>query len=75
MDGLYGQLITGAKEAVTKAFQAHPQRLVAAMYSCSIQATADVLGKVYAVISRRQGRVRQPPPLLSLSQTASLCLR
>ena len=27
------------------------------MYACRIQATADVLGKVYAVLAKRNGRV------------------
>lgn len=33
------------KEGCKKAFQAQPQRLMAAMYSCNIQVTAEALGK------------------------------
>lgn len=40
-----GQLIAAMKEACRRAFQAQPQRLMAAMYTCEIMATADVLGK------------------------------
>ncbi|KAI4876963.1 hypothetical protein NFI96_017652 [Prochilodus magdalenae] len=39
-----GQLIAAMKEACRYAFQAKPQRLMAAMYTCEIMATADVLG-------------------------------
>lgn len=40
-----GQLIAAVKEACRQAFQAQPQRLMAAMYTCEIMATAEVLGK------------------------------
>ncbi|NWH78235.1 EFL1 GTPase, partial [Piaya cayana] len=54
-----GQLIATMKEACRYALQAKPQRLMAAMYTCEIMATAEVLGRVYAVLSRREGRVLQ----------------
>ncbi|XP_056317002.1 elongation factor-like GTPase 1 [Danio aesculapii] len=54
-----GQLIAAVKEACRYAFQAKPQRLMAAMYTCEIMATAEVLGRVYAVLSKREGRVLQ----------------
>lgn len=53
-----GQLIAAMKEACRYAFQAKPQRLMAAMYTCDIMATAEVLGRVYAVLSKREGRVQ-----------------
>lgn len=40
-----GQLIATMKEACRYALQAKPQRLMAAMYTCDIMATGDVLGK------------------------------
>jgi len=40
-----GQLISTTKEACRRAFQAQPQRLMAAMYTCDVQATAEVLGE------------------------------
>ena len=54
---LSGQLISAAKEGCRKAFLAQPARLMAAMYTCDIRATAEVLGRVYAVLGRRNGRV------------------
>ncbi|KAF6039034.1 hypothetical protein EB796_002651 [Bugula neritina] len=39
-----GQIISSVKEACRRAFQAQPQRIMCAMYSCDIQATANVLG-------------------------------
>lgn len=41
---LTGRMVTCMKECCRRAFQTQPQRLMAAMYSCNIQATADVLG-------------------------------
>ncbi|XP_024305816.1 elongation factor-like GTPase 1 isoform X1 [Homo sapiens] len=54
-----GQLIATMKEACRYALQVKPQRLMAAMYTCDIMATGDVLGRVYAVLSKREGRVLQ----------------
>ncbi|XP_034039966.1 elongation factor-like GTPase 1 isoform X2 [Thalassophryne amazonica] len=54
-----GQLIAAVKEACRRAFQAQPQRLMAAMYTCEIMATAEVLGRVYGVLGKREGRVLQ----------------
>ncbi|XP_070507349.1 elongation factor-like GTPase 1 [Chironomus tepperi] len=52
-----GIIITSVKEACRIAFQKQPQRLVGPMYSLSIIANADVLGKCYAEISKRNGRI------------------
>lgn len=52
-----GQLMSAMKEGCRKAFLAQPARLMAAMYTCDILATAEVLGKLYAVLGRRNGRV------------------
>lgn len=41
-----GQLIAAVKDACRHAFQTKPQRLMAAMYTCDIMATAEVLGKL-----------------------------
>eukprot|EP00058_Branchiostoma_floridae_P024350 XP_002609840.1 hypothetical protein BRAFLDRAFT_264998 [Branchiostoma floridae] len=62
-----GQLISTMKEACRQAFQKHPQRLMAAMYTCDIQATADVLGKMYAVLGRKNGKVLKEDMNESLS--------
>ena len=52
-----GQLISAMKEGCRRAFLAQPARLMSAMYTCDILATAEVLGKLYAVLGRRNGRV------------------
>ncbi|XP_046864219.1 elongation factor-like GTPase 1 isoform X2 [Xenia sp. Carnegie-2017] len=54
---LSGQIISAVKDGCRQAFQLQPARLMAAMYTCSIQTPADVLGRMYGVISKREGRV------------------
>lgn len=54
---LSGMLISCIRAGCRKAFQTQSQRLVVAMYKCNIQATADVLGKLFAVLNKRSGRV------------------
>ncbi|XP_021709805.1 elongation factor-like GTPase 1 [Aedes aegypti] len=54
---LSGQIMSIVKDGCKKAFQNQPQRLVHPMYSCNITVNSDVLGKLYAVIGRRQGRI------------------
>lgn len=44
-------------KACRKSFQDQPQRLMSPMFSCNIQVTSDALGKMYAVLGRRHGRV------------------
>lgn len=52
-----GQLISTMKEGCRRAFLRQPARLMSAMYTCDILATAEVLGRLYAVLGRRNGRV------------------
>ncbi|KAJ3225253.1 Elongation factor-like GTPase 1 [Clydaea vesicula] len=68
---LSGQIITTMREACKLAFLQWSPRLMTAMYSCELQAPciiftliisinfgiADVLGKVYAVLAKRKGRI------------------
>lgn len=54
---LAGQIMSIMKEGCRRAYQVQPQRLMIAMYSCNIQVTAEMLGKMYAVLGRRHGRV------------------
>lgn len=42
---LSGQIMSTVKETCRRAFQAQPQRLMAAMFSCIIQINGDALGK------------------------------
>ena len=55
MDGISGHIISTIKEACNSAFNCWSPRLMLAMYSCNIQAQSEVLGKVYAVLSKRRG--------------------
>ncbi|OQR70697.1 elongation factor Tu GTP-binding domain-containing protein 1-like [Tropilaelaps mercedesae] len=54
---LSGQIMATVKEACRKSFQVQPQRLMAAMYECSIGVTAEALRKMYSVVGRRHGRI------------------
>lgn len=49
-----GHLIASMKEACRYAFQAKPQRLMAAMYTCEIMATAEVLGKQNTPLKKKK---------------------
>ena len=42
---LSGQIMSAVKEGCRRAFQSQPQRLMAAMYSCAIQVSGEVVGK------------------------------
>ncbi|XP_043521780.1 elongation factor-like GTPase 1 [Frieseomelitta varia] len=55
MDG--GHLMSACKEACRRAFNSKHPRLVTPMYSCNVLVNSDVLGKLYAVFGKRQGRV------------------
>ncbi|GAA5924993.1 GTPase RIA1 [Sporobolomyces koalae] len=52
-----GQLISVAQEAFRNGLLDWSPRLQLAMYSCDIQATGEVLGKVYGVVAKRKGRI------------------
>ncbi|KAI9025547.1 hypothetical protein DFJ74DRAFT_664700 [Hyaloraphidium curvatum] len=54
---LSGQVISTMQLACKQAFLQWSPRLCLAMYAVDVQATAEVLGKVYAVIAKRKGRV------------------
>ncbi|RIB02088.1 P-loop containing nucleoside triphosphate hydrolase protein [Gigaspora rosea] len=54
---LSGYVITTMRDACLQGFLELSPRLMLAMYSCDIQATTEALGRVYAVISRRRGRI------------------
>ncbi|KAJ3218680.1 Cytoplasmic GTPase/eEF2-like protein (ribosomal biogenesis) [Dinochytrium kinnereticum] len=57
LNSLSGLVIATVRDACKQAFLQWSPRLSLAMYSCDLQAPADVLGKVYAVLSRRRGRI------------------
>ncbi|XP_043240169.1 elongation factor-like GTPase 1 isoform X1 [Amphibalanus amphitrite] len=54
---LSGQIMSAVSTACRRAFQAQPQRLMAAMYRCQVQVTGQALGRMYSVIGRRGGRI------------------
>ncbi|TRY61055.1 hypothetical protein TCAL_17199 [Tigriopus californicus] len=54
---LSGQIVSTVKEGCRRAFQSHPQRLMAAMYSCDIQVQAEALGKLFASLGKRHGKI------------------
>ncbi|KAJ1867013.1 Cytoplasmic GTPase/eEF2-like protein (ribosomal biogenesis) [Coemansia sp. RSA 989] len=54
---LSGQIITTVRDAIKMGFLQWSPRLHLALYTCDIQATSEVLGKVYGVINRRRGRI------------------
>ncbi|KAJ5745861.1 hypothetical protein N7520_011043 [Penicillium odoratum] len=57
MGRLTGDAIRLVREGITTGFLDWSPRIMLAMYSCEIQATTEVLGRVYGVITRRRGRI------------------
>ncbi|KAL8773792.1 MAG: hypothetical protein Q9194_004234 [Teloschistes cf. exilis] len=54
---LTGEIIKTVRDAIRQGFLDWSPRLLLAMYSCEIQASTEVLGRVYGVITRRRGRI------------------
>lgn len=54
---LSGRLITTTRDSIHKSFLDWSPRIMWAMYSCDIQTSVDVLGKVYAVVQQRHGKI------------------
>ncbi|WEW61103.1 Cytoplasmic GTPase/eEF2-like protein (ribosomal biogenesis) [Emydomyces testavorans] len=54
---LTGEVIRLVHDAVWQGFLDWSPRILLAMYSCEIQASTEVLGRVYGVITRRRGRI------------------
>lgn len=52
-----GRLITKTRDLVHESMMDWSPRLMWAMYTCDIQASVEVLGKVYAVVQQRRGRI------------------
>ncbi|KDQ62198.1 hypothetical protein JAAARDRAFT_203395 [Jaapia argillacea MUCL 33604] len=52
-----GSLISGVRDACRNGLLDWSPRLLLAMYTCDIQASTDVLGKVYGVVARRRGHI------------------
>ncbi|KAI9678639.1 MAG: Cytoplasmic GTPase/eEF2-like protein (ribosomal biogenesis) [Caeruleum heppii] len=54
---LTGEVIKTVRDCIRQGFLDWSPRLLLAMYSCEIQASTEVLGRVYAVLTRRRGRI------------------
>ncbi|PTU25635.1 hypothetical protein P175DRAFT_0498731 [Aspergillus ochraceoroseus IBT 24754] len=54
---LTGETIRLVRESIAQGFLDWSPRIMLAMYSCEIQASTEVLGRVYGVITRRRGRI------------------
>ena len=57
MGRLTSEIIRTTRDSINQGFLDWSPRILLAMYSCEIQASAEVLGKVYSVITRRRGRI------------------
>ncbi|TIB98712.1 TPR-like protein [Wallemia mellicola] len=53
----YINYVYGSRDAIRNSMLDWSPRLMLAEYSCEIQASTEVLGRVYAVVSRRRGRI------------------
>lgn len=54
---LTSEVIRIVRSSIHTGFQDWSPRLLLAMYSCEIQASTEVLGRVYGVITRRRGHI------------------
>ncbi|KAF2126568.1 P-loop containing nucleoside triphosphate hydrolase protein [Dothidotthia symphoricarpi CBS 119687] len=54
---LTGEVIKAVRSSIHQGFLDWSPRMLLAMYSCEIQASTDVLGRVYAVLTRRRGTI------------------
>lgn len=54
---VFGRFITTIRDQIHQSFLDWSPRIMWAMYSCDIQTSVDVLGKVYAVVQQRHGKI------------------
>ncbi len=54
---LTGELITSILHSISSGFLDWSPRILLALYTCTIQATPAVLGRVYSVLTRRRGSI------------------
>lgn len=67
MGRLTGEVINKVRSSIHQGFLDWSPRILLAMYTCEIQASTDVLGRVYAVLTRRRGTILSE----TLSSTSS----
>jgi ribosome assembly protein 1 len=65
---LTGEVIKAVRSSIHQGFLDWSPRMLLAMYTCEIQASTDVLGRVYAVLTRSYFPV--PNPLVSAMRSA-----
>lgn len=54
---IFGRFITAIRDQIHESFLDWSPRIMWALYSCDIQTSVDVLGKVYAVVQQRHGKI------------------
>ena len=69
MGRLTGEVLKTVRDSIRQGFLDWSPRMLLAMYSCEIQASTDVLGRVYAVLTRRRGQILSE--VLSSTSSAS----
>ncbi|GAV55577.1 hypothetical protein ZYGR_0AV02090 [Zygosaccharomyces rouxii] len=52
-----GRFITSVRDVIHAGFLDWSPRMMWAVYSCDVQTSVDVLGKVYSVVQQRRGRI------------------
>lgn len=53
----YGHIISAFRDTFKRGFMMWSPRLMLAMYSCEVQSSTAVLGRVYGVIGKRRGKI------------------
>ncbi|PPJ58690.1 hypothetical protein CBER1_03987 [Cercospora berteroae] len=74
MGRLTGEVLRTVRDAIRQGFLDWSPRIMLAMYSCEIQASTEVLSKVYNVIGRRNGRIVDEQMLESTNNFTVLSL-
>lgn len=54
---LTGEVIKSVRAGIVQGFLDWSPRVLLAMYSCEVQASTEVLGRVYTVLNRRRGQI------------------
>ncbi|USW49398.1 Putative small GTP-binding protein [Septoria linicola] len=74
MGRLTGEVLRTVRDSIRQGFLDWSPRFMLAMYSCEIQASTEVLSKVYNVIGRRNGRIVDEQMLESTNNFTVLSL-
>lgn len=74
MGRLTGEILRTVRDSIRAGFLDWSPRIMLAMYSCEIQASTEVLSKVYNVLGRRNGRIIDEQMLESTNNFTVLSL-